>query len=180
MNCEDVLELLKEEPKIKNYLKVLNSTPIDVLCKVCSTAAEENARAYLASDPLSIVLCSNRLRTKQAIEEALTHELVHAVDYVLERYDFSTCKGLAFSEVRAARDAECNRRFYFDFSKKRCIRQTAVDSTKVCRTVLVDVIISDLLQNLFPYDGADCVNKVFEDAMKDMFPDAPSVAAKDK
>lgn len=132
MNCSDVLELLKEDPRIKNYLKVLDTKRIDVFCKVCSTIAEENARAYLASDPLSIVLCSNRLRTKQAIEEALTHELVHAVDYVLKRYDFSTCKGLAFSEVRAARDAECNRHFYFDFSKNRCIRQTAIDSTKVC------------------------------------------------
>ena len=49
--------------------------------------------------------------------EALTHELVHAVDHAHDRCKFATCEGLAFSEVRAARDAECDKHFYFELAK---------------------------------------------------------------
>ena len=67
--------------------------------------------------------------------EALTHELIHGYDYKLKRCDFSTCNGLAYSEVRAAREAECKNAYPFDFLNRWCIRRYAADATSVCELI---------------------------------------------
>lgn len=62
---------------------------------------------------------------------------------------------LAYSEVRAAREAECfsSTRFF----KAVCVKDRATIATK----------------NMFPSKGQECVRQVFEDAMKDHTPFTP-------
>jgi Peptidase M76 family len=102
-----------------------------------------------------------QLRERE-IEEAIVHELTHAYDYINGRCDFSTCEGLAYSEVRAAREAECSelsgKYFLFDWQKKQCVRDHAIRSTA----------------NLFPKTGEAqvCVDRVLDRALKD---DAPGI-----
>lgn len=88
-------------------------TTITIECSPCGsdTRAEASARAYVRGpDPLGIVLCSNRLASQREIEEVLVHELVHIYDVHVRQMDLRDCKQLAYSEVRAAREAECGNR----------------------------------------------------------------------
>ena len=55
-------------------------TKIAIECMKCGsdTRAESGARAYVRGpEPLSIVLCSNRLGSQREVDEVLVHELVH-------------------------------------------------------------------------------------------------------
>jgi len=144
--------------------------------QIASNRSNSNSNSNSNSSRLEIVLCSNRLR-KSEIEEALLHELVHYYDYTNNRYtiniiitiiiiiititiirvDFSSCEGLAYSEVRAAREAECkgyNIYPFEDWVKKKCVSFYASKST--C--------------NMFPNIGSSCVHKVIDEAMKDLSP----------
>ena len=90
-----------------------STTTITIECSPCGsdTRAEACARAYVRGpDPLGIVLCSNRLSSQREIEEVLVHELVHIYDVHVRQMDLRDCKQLAYSEVRAAREAECGNR----------------------------------------------------------------------
>ena len=80
---------------------------VDVICRSCLTSGPEgSARAFVQAPPLSIVLCSDRL-TAAEIPEVIVHELTHVYDIASKKLDFAACDDLAYSEVRAARDAEC-------------------------------------------------------------------------
>jgi len=141
-----------------------------IKCRPCSstTVAEAGARAFIQrtsssnndrnKEGLEIILCSNRLK-KNEIEEALLHELVHYYDYYNNsQTDFSSCEGLAYSEVRAAREAECKGYYLYPFenwAKKKCVSYYASRST--C--------------NMFPKNGSSCVDKVIDKAMKDLSPE---------
>ena len=88
-------------------------TTIAIECIQCGsdTRAEGGARAFVRGpDPLSIVLCSNRLSSQREVEEVLVHELVHIYDVHSKKMDLRDCRQLAYSEVRAAREAECRNR----------------------------------------------------------------------
>lgn len=150
--CQDIVSNLEKDPRIEKLLKsMVNRPKID--CKSCSSdGVEGKARAYLTTN--EIVLCQNRLYGKDAISEALVHELIHAYDYDLKRTDFSTCEGLAYSEVRAAREAECNSNFPIQWLRDNCIYNHAGRSTA----------------NLHPSDGYRCVRKVYIEAMNDKSP----------
>ena len=90
-----------------------NVTTIAIECIQCGsdTRAEGGARAFVRGpDPLSIVLCSNRLSSQREVEEVLVHELVHIYDVHSKKMDLRDCRQLAYSEVRAAREAECRNR----------------------------------------------------------------------
>ena len=66
-----------------------------------------------------------------------------------------TCDGLAASEVRAAREAECSGEFPLQWLRDRCIKQRATASTA----------------NLFPSSEASkSVEKVFTSAVADLDP----------
>jgi len=55
-------------------------------------------------------------------------------DYSSGRCDFSSCLGLAYSEVRAAREAECSsdaEYFITEYFRHRCIKNSAIRSTEV-------------------------------------------------
>ncbi len=128
---------------------------LQIHCKKCGTEGPEGgARAYVRGpNPLSIVLCSNRLATKAEIEQVLIHELIHVYDVHARNWDLTNCYTLAKSEVRAAREAECSDAS-LSFTKRLCVKEKAIVATK----------------NMFPDLGPQCVGAVFEEAMKDHAP----------
>eukprot|EP00553_Chaetoceros_curvisetus_P010284 CAMPEP_0204634980 /NCGR_PEP_ID=MMETSP0717-20131115/30536_1 /ASSEMBLY_ACC=CAM_ASM_000666 /TAXON_ID=230516 /ORGANISM="Chaetoceros curvisetus" /LENGTH=195 /DNA_ID=CAMNT_0051653579 /DNA_START=49 /DNA_END=636 /DNA_ORIENTATION=+ len=128
---------------------------LQIHCKKCGTEGPEGgARAYVRGpNPLSIVLCSNRLATKAEIEQVLIHELIHVYDVHARNWDLTNCYTLAKSEVRAAREAECSDAS-LSFTKRLCVKEKARVATK----------------NMFPDLGLQCVGAVFEEAMKDHAP----------
>ena len=77
--------------------------------------------------------------------------------------DLRDCKQLAYSEVRAAREAECSNKMT-SFTANFCAKDTATRATR----------------NMFPERGRQCVCDVFDMAMKDLTPfvreDTKSVA----
>ncbi|CAN0132993.1 unnamed protein product, partial [Ascophyllum nodosum] len=137
---------------------ISHPVPLKVDCQQCPTEGPAStARAYLESPPPRVVLCANRLGSRREIEEGVVHELVHAYDYLVSGLKLTDCRPLAYSEVRAARTAECAETFdflSFNFFKKRCTRAAASRST----------------DGLFPGRGADCVDEVFEAAYADEGP----------
>ena len=67
--------------------------------------------------------------------------------------DLRTCHALAYSEVRAARDAECHGSLT-TFTRNICAKDKATVATK----------------NMFPMEGRGCVCHVFEEAIRDVAP----------
>lgn len=59
-----------------------NKMQMEILCTTCSDEGPEGAaRAYVKGpNPLCVVLCANRLSSKEEVEEALVHELIHVYD----------------------------------------------------------------------------------------------------
>mmetsp|Transcript_17372 Transcript_17372/g.29139 ORF Transcript_17372/g.29139 Transcript_17372/m.29139 type:complete len:194 (-) Transcript_17372:137-718(-) len=159
-----VKELLSRDKKLRSLLKVdaNGSDPTwNIRCRNCDMGGiEGRARAYITEKPNEIILCSNRLKDGQSVKEALTHESVHAYDYANQRCDFFSCDGLAYTEVRAAREAECSNRymhtlpFVGDWFKENCIKGRATASTS----------------NLFPKNARHCVEKVYSKAVLDDHP----------
>mmetsp|Transcript_13418 Transcript_13418/g.37763 ORF Transcript_13418/g.37763 Transcript_13418/m.37763 type:complete len:464 (-) Transcript_13418:499-1890(-) len=91
---------------------VNNPLTIELKCRRCETTGPEaGARAFLMGpEPLSIVLCHNRIHSDaDEVEEILTHELIHLYDVQTLQLDLADCETVAYSEVRAAREAECAR-----------------------------------------------------------------------
>jgi len=137
---------------------------LQMSCRQCATTGPEGgARAYvMGPTPLSIVVCQNRLSKgsrvdqQHEMEEILTHELVHVYDVRQLQLDLRDCENLAYSEVRAARQAECST--LVDTSwypyQSWCIRQKSLTAT----------------HNLFPQTGRQCINRVFDKAMADTRP----------
>ena len=157
--CQEVVEALyKSSSRILELTTSIPRRP-HISCQDCSKTSNDinsTSRAVIRdSVPLEIVLCCDRLSTGQ-IEEVLIHELIHAYDYSKDRCDFSTCTGLAYSEIRAAREAECRDGFYpFQFMRDICVREKAIISTA----------------NLFPKSEATiCVDAIFSVAMNDLEP----------
>jgi hypothetical protein len=112
---------------------------------------EGTARAFLSSRPFQITLCTNRLPVAD-IDEALSHELTHAYDYYYGTANFNTCEGLAYSEIRAARNGECAN--VWGLFKESCVEKYAVRATA----------------NLYPQNASDCVKVAWEKAYKDLEP----------
>jgi hypothetical protein len=128
---------------------------IELKCRKCASSGPEGgARAFLMGpQPLSVVLCHNRIASnKQEVEEILTHELVHLFDVQTLQLDLKDCENLAYSEVRAAKAAEC--RDSWKQLQPYCVKQKAISATN----------------NLFPKEGRSCINRVFQTAFADNRP----------
>ena len=128
---------------------------IELKCRKCaSTGPEGGARAFLMGPtPLSVVVCHNRISSsKQEIQEILTHELIHLYDVQTQQLDLQQCENLAYSEVRAAKHAECHNSW--SQLQKYCVKQKAICATN----------------NLFPQHGRKCIQKVFQKAYDDNRP----------
>lgn len=128
---------------------------VELKCRKCaSTGPEGGARAFLMGpQPLSVVLCHNRIAShRHEIEEILTHELVHLYDVQTMQLDLQDCENLAYSEVRAAKAAEC--RHSWKQLQPYCVKQKAICATN----------------NLFPTEGRKCIQRVFDTAFADNRP----------
>ena len=89
------------------------------------------------------------------MKRLLIHELVHAYDYFNNRCDMSTCEGLAYTEVRAAKQGNCPGYYPMEWLEYKCIRDQAIASTAV----------------FFDEDQAKvCVDNVFKQASRDKLP----------
>lgn len=129
---------------------------IELKCRKCaSTGPEAGARAFLMGpQPLSVIVCYNRVHSERAeVEEILTHELVHLYDLQTLKLDLQECENLAYSEVRAAKAAEC-RDSWHPHLQSYCVRQKAICATN----------------NLFPVEGRSCIQRVFQHAFADNRP----------
>jgi hypothetical protein len=138
---------------------LVDEVDVKISCKVCDdNGIESKSKAYLNSNPLEIVLCTNRLN-KDSIEKAIIHESIHAYDFAKGKCDFSTCEGLAYSEIRAAREADCSDKWF----KNLCIKR----NSKSCVT------------NFYSKKKASkCVNSVFKKAMLDQSPVVENIEKK--
>jgi Peptidase M76 family len=193
-----------------------NSAPagkewISMICRHCSdTGPEAKARAFvLGPQPLSVVVCQNRLlhtvaptatdsnattsataqqRQRDEMDEILTHELVHVYDVRVLAKDLLQCHNLAYSEVRAAREAECSR---FLKSTTTTTTTTATaggwfpgnllasassnsNHTSYWNRISHQHCVRDKAmastRNLFPADAKSCIDAVFERAFADERP----------
>ena len=91
--CEDMVAFLMSQEKFAPILRKMKGTDVEISCSNCSdTGVEGRARAYLEINPTRIVLCKNRMKVSDT-ESLLSHEIVHAYDYVFGRCDMETCKG---------------------------------------------------------------------------------------
>ena len=152
---QTVKDLINCSNKFEKLLRIGSSDEWKVVCRSCSsTGVEKHARAFITNDPRSIILCTNRL-SKKSIEEALMHESIHAYDFSVSNIDFGSCNGLAYTEVRAAKAAECAGYLPFDWVKERCIKSKANNSTKI----------------FYPLQHEECVEKVFKAAVADIRPE---------
>lgn len=134
----------------------LDPLTIELKCRKCASEGPEGgARAFLMGpQPLSVVVCHNRIHgTRDEVEEILTHELVHLHDVQTLQLDLQQCENLAYSEVRAAKAAEC-RDSWNNQLQAYCVKQKAICATN----------------NLFPREGRNCIQKVFHKAFADNRP----------
>jgi hypothetical protein len=109
--------------------------------------------------PLSIVLCSNRLggggsdaADEAEMEQVLLHELIHVFDVKQLKLDLRDCVNLAYSEIRAAKFAECHESY--SWTQPLCVRLKAMQAT----------------HNLFPKQAESCVSQAYPKAMQDLRP----------
>jgi hypothetical protein len=166
-NTIQATSLRKTEPATTApslFSSLLAHERLFIMCRPCRTHGPEGkARAFIGGpEPSVVVLCSNRLNVsnQREIEEVLVHELVHAYDSHVQKLDFSSCLDLAYSEVRASREAECYQTWLL---QDHCIKTTAAQAT----------------DTMFPKQGRGCVQQVFAAAMADHKPfDVDSSTAK--
>ena len=158
--CQDVIKNMKDDPQISLLLNKIKLPP-QFECKNCDSIDinEQNIKAYLLQynnkeKPNKIILCTNSNSSSSDLKVASKHELIHAYDLSNKRYHFGDCHGLAHTEIRAAREADCNHYFVFDFMKKACIIDKASTSTN----------------SIFKGRGRECVKDVYDSAMRDNEP----------
>lgn len=149
----DEHSIIQEDPQLDDF------ESLQIECRPCAnTGPESGARAFvMGPTPLSIVLCSNRLsfQSTHEVEQVLVHELMHVYDVRVNLLELRGCENLAYSEVRAAREAECKDAPKWLFGGTYCIQQKAYQATS----------------NLFPEAEAKaCLAKVFDAAMADTVP----------
>jgi hypothetical protein len=107
----------------------------------------DSSRGFFSFPPASLTLLHDRVAGARALEELLVHELSHARDLLVHGLDLATCGGLACSEVRAAKRAECADRWEALGARRRCARGLAETSTRMVFGAA---------------DGAACVSAVLD------------------
>lgn len=171
--CQDIVDSISlSSTTIAALLKHVPSN-VSITCRPCSRVQdiESSARAFTLINPLEIVVCSNRVHGKEDIKEVMVHELVHAYDYSTGRYDMRGCDGLASSEVRANRDAECG-----SYADLPVYFGSLLDIRKWC----TQHYAGRATANLFPMERSSlarhvpafhpCVRRVIDEAYRDNSP----------
>jgi len=146
------------------------------------------ARAYFAAPNIKdleseekprIVMCANALHSRQEVREALRHELVHAFDHCVSQRDLAEPYGLACSEIRAAREAECRDNFHNLMGEifcKKVVRADAYSDTQdnmICRQLKESCAkhyATLSVRAVFPQNGLRCVREQFGPCYSDFAP----------
>jgi hypothetical protein len=84
------------------------------------------------------------------MEQVLLHELMHVYDVKKLNLDLRDCVNLAYSEIRAAREAEC----HDSWMQPYCVKQKALQATS----------------NLFPQQAGSCISQAYQKAINDLRP----------
>jgi inner membrane protease ATP23 len=71
----------------------------NVQCIRCDTLSASGIRQGAFSGDMGIVLCANHIRDRKTAEDVLSHEMVHAYDYMRFKYDKWNLKHMACTEV---------------------------------------------------------------------------------
>lgn len=168
----------------QTFYKLFNHLEDKKIKIICDEKCHSPAHmGYLKINPLQVTLCDhnieNRLKLelnlnkhnnylnekeknklnneiKNRIKETLVHEFTHAYDYINSRVNFHTCNGLAYTEIRAARNGNCDTELLnkIPLFKSICTYFAARDST----------------QSFYPRDTDKCLINVFLEAYKDHEP----------
>ena len=151
--CRQVVEdLIAVNPRFAALLSGENGQ-INADCRVCSdTGAEANKTSFMTINPDEVVLCVNYIK-KADIKKELTFQATQAYDFFHQRTNFNTCEGIAYTKVRAVRDAYCSTQ-PFEWMTTMCIFTFAGVATKA----------------VHPKSGDSCVSAVFDRAMADKHP----------
>jgi Peptidase M76 family len=143
-----------------------SSSYIPLICRPCSWTGQESKVRAFVTDPPSMVFCTGRCESD--LETILVHELTHLFD--LRRLHLNlrhSCHDLAYSEIRAAKFAECYRMDTtnddddHDFAVAKCIRRHALVATATA------------LQQREPKERhavRSCIEDVYQSAMSDNRP----------
>ena len=158
-SCEEMVSLvlgnkipLTPNKKYQHAFDKLKKENITFSCIDCSKIGVR-ARGFLQTNPLAIKICADRIKPSD-VNTLVDHELLHAYDYSLGRCNFHSGEGLAYTEVRAAREGECSGWFPLEYFRTSCIKSHATRATEA----------------FYPKDGAQFVEKVYDMAMKDLEP----------
>jgi hypothetical protein len=156
MDDRITIQCKSSRQRIQARTSVASTLPIPRAKHQIKSSSDEqvidNSRAYIInSDPMQVILCSDSLPTPKAVDEALRHELTHVHDSLSKKCNFNDCEGLAYSEIRAARNGECFQYAWFPWWQERCVKEHASRSTS----------------NLFPGKGDDCVARMMKKAFED-------------
>tara|TARA_B110000208_G_scaffold111980_1_gene138054 strand:+ start:357 stop:896 length:540 start_codon:yes stop_codon:yes gene_type:complete len=138
--------------QVASVLKPFGDDAMPILCTNCPNGGTiGSARAFFAQTDEDgrrscITMCANRMRSAAEVREALTHELVHAYDWhVRGAQTLATCEGLACSEVRSHREAECARYSKLpigaSFALRACVKRKATTATQVGVHVSIFILI---------------------------------------
>lgn len=137
--CESCVEdkewVLKYSPSVLFMMDHVNKLGGNLSTKniKCDTCDDLKGGGF--HPELGILLCSNWIRDKWQLEDILTHELVHAYDYLKFQIDLTNLKHHACTEIRASMlSGECRimneirKTGLADFSKKfqSCVKRRAV------------------------------------------------------
>ena len=102
---------------------------------LCSNCDLSRSGGFIPSH--GILLCQNRLLSKQHLEDTITHELIHAFDHCTTTIDWNDCRQLACSEIRAiSLSGECKflkevKRGHFAIAKQYQVNLVTLHSRSV-------------------------------------------------
>ncbi|ORZ36324.1 peptidase M76 [Catenaria anguillulae PL171] len=159
-------DILTTDPKAKRLLAALaaNGCAFDpdrhVRCMPCLPVASGGFGAEFG-----IVMCQNQVIHKEHMRETLVHELIHAYDHCVFKYNWMNCQHFACTEIRAANlsgDCQFTRElerghFKIKGQHAECVRRRAILATSYnpeCKGAKAE----------------QAVNTVFEACIKDRQP----------
>lgn len=71
----------------------------NVLCRRCDTLSPTGIKQGAFAGDMGILLCANHVKDRKTMEDVLSHEMVHAYDYMRFKYDKWNLKHMACTEV---------------------------------------------------------------------------------
>ncbi|GBG24210.1 Mitochondrial inner membrane protease ATP23-like [Hondaea fermentalgiana] len=141
--------------------------------------AAPNLKDLTSEEQPRIVMCANELRSRGEVREALRHELVHAFDHCVSRRDLAEPNGLACSEIRAAREAECRDNFHNILGELFCKAFVGADAfadkqdNMICKQLKESCarqVATTSVRAVFPAEGYTCIKTQFDKCYNDLAP----------